>query len=53
MLEFIRHVVAGDGDEDAAMRVKVGTLETIFCVRQNFTGVLAGTAAASPALALD
>ena len=51
MLEFIRHVVAANGDEDAAVRVTVGTPVTIICVRQNFTGVMAG-AAASPALAL-
>jgi hypothetical protein len=53
MLEFVRRVVAGNGDEDAAVRVTVGTPVTIICVRQNFTGVMAGTAAASPALALD
>jgi len=52
MLEFIRHLVAG-GDEDAAMRVTVGTPVTITCVRQNFAGLMAGTAAVSPLLALD
>lgn len=53
MLAFIRYVVAGNGDEDAAVPVTVGTHVTIICVRKNFTGAMAGTAAASPALALD
>jgi hypothetical protein len=57
MLEFIRHLVAG-GAEDAAMRmtamrVTVGTPVTVSWVRQNFAGLMAGTAAVSPSLALD
>lgn len=36
-----------------AMRVTVGTPVTVTCVRQNFAGLMAGTAAVSPSLALD
>jgi hypothetical protein len=67
MLEFIRHLVAGGGEEAGmrmaamrmaamrmtAMRVTVGTPVTVSWVRQNFAGLMAGTAAVSPSLALD
>lgn len=53
MLAFIRYVVAANGDEDATVRVTVGAPVIIICVRQNITGFMAGTAAASPVLALD
>lgn len=36
-----------------AMRVTVGTPVTVTCVRQNFAGLMAGTAAVSPSLVLD